>query len=114
MNLDAATHGDALAIAVNEPRIDAAIAIKFKDKVRELAASGPARVVLDMSRVDFLDSSGLGALVASMKQLGATTTLELACLTPPVAKVFHLTRMDSVFTVHDNMEDAVTKQANNA
>jgi len=106
MNLDHQVHGDALMITVNEPRIDAAIAIQFKDKVRELAKDGPARVVLNMRHVDFLDSSGLGALVAAMKQLGANRSLELAALTPPVQKVIRLTRMDSVFTVHQDTRDA--------
>ena len=98
---------DGLAlITVNEARIDAAVAIQFKDSLRQLAGEEPPRIVLDMSQVQFLDSSGLGAVVAAMKQLGAARQLELAGLTPTVSKVFHLTRMNTVFTIHATAADA--------
>ncbi len=87
-------------IEVGGGRLDAAVAIRFKDEMRALTEDGPERVVLDMSDIDFLDSSGLGAVVAAMKQAGSTRKLELAGLTPTVKKVFRLTRMDTVFTIH--------------
>ena len=59
--------------------------------------------MLDLSAVTFVDSSGLGAIVAAMKQVGAPQRLELAGLTRNVAKVFALTRMDRVFTIHDSI-----------
>ncbi len=107
MKLEPRNHGDVLIIEVNEPRVDAAVAIQFKDAVRDLSANGPERVVLDMKAVDFLDSSGLGAVVAAMKQLGSARKLELAALTPNVKKVFRLTRMDTVFCIHPDAESAL-------
>lgn len=95
-----------LLIEVQESRIDAAVAIQFKDRMRALTEDAPARVVLDLGQVDFLDSSGLGAVVAAMKQLGNDRRLELAALTPTVEKVFRLTRMDTIFTIHDTAESA--------
>lgn len=90
---------DVLVVRVNADRIDAAVAISFKEDMRKILSSPAPRVVLDMSRVTFLDSSGLGAVVAVMKMLGADRVLELAALTPPVERVFRLTRMDRVFTL---------------
>jgi anti-sigma B factor antagonist len=84
-----------------QDRIDAACAVQFKDRMRELTQLPTPRVVLDMSRVAFLDSSGLGAVVAVMKALAPDRRLELSGLTSTVQKVFRLTRMDSVFTIHD-------------
>lgn len=107
MQLERQDYGEAILIKVGEPRIDAAVAIQFKDRLRELAGDAPARVVLDVERVEFLDSSGLGAVVAAMKQLGTGRKLELAGLTPTVQKVFRLTRMDTVFTIHENAGAAV-------
>ncbi|MDQ2090428.1 STAS domain-containing protein [Marimonas arenosa] len=106
MNLNSRDDGDFQVIAVHEPRIDAAVAIRFKDRMRELAAAGAPHVVLDLSEVGFIDSSGLGAIVAAMKQLGPTRRLDLAGLTPAVDRVFRLTRMDSVFTIYDSLADA--------
>lgn len=93
-------------IKVSEPRIDAAVAIQFKDEMRALTEDGPDRVLLDLAEVGFLDSSGLGAVVAIMKQAGPDRVLELAGLTPMVEKVFRLTRMDTVFTIHPDTATA--------
>lgn len=108
MQLNAERAGDVTIVTATEPRIDASVAIQFKDRMRELTDGVPGRVVLDLSAVEFIDSSGLGAIVASMKQLGGGRRLELAALTPTVAKVFRLTRMDSVFTIHDDPRTAVS------
>lgn len=89
-----------LVVRVDENRIDAAVAIEFKEAVRRAAQGDEGPVILDLSKVDFLDSSGLGAVVAVMKLLAPERALELAGLTPAVARVFRLTRMDSVFTIH--------------
>ncbi|PWR01847.1 anti-sigma factor antagonist [Meridianimarinicoccus roseus] len=107
MNLDHEVKGDVLVITPADRRIDAAVAIQFKDRMREMSATAGDRIVLDLGQVDFVDSSGLGAIVAAMKQLGQGSRLELAALTPNVAKVFRLTRMDTVFPIHDSVDAAL-------
>lgn len=111
MNLTTEDIGALRVVSVDEPRIDAAVAIQFKDAMRRVTGSGPGRIVLDLSQVDFLDSSGLGAVVAAMKQASPERTLELAGLTPTVRKVFHLTRMDTVFAIHADVATATTRLA---
>ena len=106
MDLDVQRQGGTLVVRVNDTRIDAAVAIAFKEAMRQATAAGDPVVVLDLSAVTFLDSSGLGAVVSVMKHLGAGRRLELAGLTPAVEKVFRLTRMDSVFTIHAQVPDA--------
>ncbi|SFA54007.1 anti-sigma B factor antagonist [Paracoccus halophilus] len=90
---------DRLTIQVDEKRLDAAIATAFRDKVRSLIGNGGAAVTLDLSGVDFMDSSGLGAVIAIFKSMPAGRKLELTGLTPNVARVFQLTRMDTVLTI---------------
>ncbi|MEE9387148.1 MAG: STAS domain-containing protein [Paracoccaceae bacterium] len=106
MQLISSAIDGAVAITVHSTRIDAPQAIQFKDQMRELTADVVGCIVLDLSQVDFVDSSGLGAIVASMKQLSDGQELELAALSPTVAKVFKLTRMDSVFTIHTDLDAA--------
>jgi len=106
MDLVAEDRGSDLVVRVEESRLDAAIAIRFKDEMRERLAAGHARVVLDLSRVEFLDSSGLGAVVAVLKEVGPGQTFALAGLTGNVEKVFRLTRMDSVFNIYPDVESA--------
>jgi len=106
MNLVAEARADAICVRVGEPRIDAAVAIQFKDRMREITRAPSARVVLDLSEVGFLDSSGLGALVSVMKFLAPERRLELAALTPAVQRVLRLTRMDTVFRIHAAVAEA--------
>ena len=93
-------------VTVNAERIDAAIAIQFKEDMRSETESGASRVILDLSEVQFIDSSGLGAIVAAMKQLGSNRKLDLAGLSPMVEKVFRLTRMDTVFDLYASLNEA--------
>jgi anti-sigma B factor antagonist len=110
MKLEVITHDNLRIVTVPEARIDAAAAIRFKEAMRTATADGPDHVVLDLSQVRFVDSSGLGAIVAAMKAMGAGRRLDLAGLTPDVAKVFRLTRMDTVFVIHD-AADAAARRA---
>lgn len=111
MDLHSEQLGDTLVIRVNANRVDAAAAIQFKDGMRELTRQGPDRCVLDMEQVDFVDSSGLGAIVASLKQLDDGQKLDLAGLKPAVDKVFRLTRMDTIFAIYTDMGSAMTCDA---
>ena len=107
MQLQSKQVNDVLVIHAAQDRIDAACAIQFKDGMRDLTQSAQGRVVLDMSQVAFIDSSGLGAIVAAMKALGPARKLELAGLTQTVQKVFRLTRMDTIFQIHDGLPMAL-------
>ncbi|WP_339114040.1 STAS domain-containing protein [Thioclava sp. GXIMD2076] len=114
MNLYAEARQDALWVRVDENRLDAAIAIRFKDQMREVCMQPSQRVILDLESVTFLDSSGLGAIVAVMKALPKDRKLELAALNMNVAKVFRLTRMDTIFKIHPTLEDAFLPEVRNA
>jgi len=111
MNLSSNLTDDLQIITVNEPRIDASVAIRFKDRMRDETNTQTPRILLDLSQVDFIDSSGLGAIVAAMKQLGRDRKLDLAGLRPNVDRVFRLTRMDTVFAIHPTVAQAVTAHA---
>ncbi|MEZ5911236.1 MAG: STAS domain-containing protein [Paracoccaceae bacterium] len=100
MEIVSQAQGPVLVAQVMTDRIDAAAAIQFKETMRKVIEAPGNPVILDLSRVHFLDSSGLGAVVAVMKLLAPQRRLELAGLTPTVDKVFRLTRMDKVFVIH--------------
>lgn len=106
MNLTSTTDGSRKIVTVNETRIDAAVALAFKEEMRA-QTDGAARVILNLEQVDFVDSSGLGAIVAAMKAMGSPRAMALAGLTPTVEKVFRLTRMDSVFPIFATLDDAL-------
>lgn len=107
MKLSKDVVGEILVVTVLENRIDAAVALQFKEAIRQATEAAPQRVILDMKNVEFVDSSGLGAIVGSMKQLDAEHSFELTGLAGAVEKVFHLTRMDTIFTIHTSLEEAI-------
>jgi anti-sigma B factor antagonist len=109
MEFSTRTEDSLRIVSVQDSRIDAAVAIEFKDAMRAQTDDGPDLIVLDLSRVDFIDSSGLGAIVAAMKHIGADRKLALAGLTPTVQRVFQLTRMDSVFSVFPTLDGALAE-----
>ncbi len=108
MGLTSKTTEGAQIITVHSERIDAAIAIQFKEDMRRETETDATRIVLDLAGVEFIDSSGLGAIVASMKQIGGERRLDLAGVQPVVEKVFRLTRMDTVFRLFDSLDDALS------
>ncbi|MEM9395157.1 MAG: STAS domain-containing protein [Pseudomonadota bacterium] len=100
-------HGTTLVARVEESRIDAAGAVAFKDEMMAFKTAPQHRIILDLENVEFLDSSGLGAVVSVMKAYGEETSLELAALSPVVEKVLRLTRMDKVFKIHNSADTAL-------
>lgn len=111
MELDTREEAGATVISVAADRIDAAAAIRFKDAMRAAIPPGPRRIVLDLGAVDFIDSSGLGAIVSVLKGLAEGQRLDLAALRPNVEKVFRLTRMDTVFAIHADLDGALRSHA---
>jgi anti-sigma B factor antagonist len=81
-------------------RITMETAGQLRDTARELIAQSK-RLVLDLSDVSYLDSSGLGMIVSvyiSAKKAGCQ--LKLINLTPRVKEIFSLTRLDEVLASH--------------
>jgi anti-sigma B factor antagonist len=99
--------GDVAVAAVPVEELDASNADEFK---RDVASSleANAKVVLDLSRLRFVDSSGLGAFISCLRKLNAKGgDLKLCGMSKPVRAVFELVRMDRVFDILGTKEDAV-------
>jgi anti-sigma B factor antagonist len=90
-------------------RLDASVAPAFRQEVVQLVQSGERRLVVDLTGVDFLDSSGLGALVSILKALGAQGALAVCGARGPVLSLFKLTRMDKVFPIDADRASALAR-----
>ncbi|MEB4593279.1 STAS domain-containing protein [Candidatus Thiothrix sp. Deng01] len=91
------TEGEFTIVTIEESRMDAAVAPEFKNCIAQLLAGGANRLVLDISSVQFMDSSSLGVLVSLLKMVGNRGDLMIAGAKGIVADLFKLTRMDRVF-----------------
>ena len=107
MRFEETTIGDVLVTRVLDSRIVAEVAPRFKSQLLNYITAGNRSIVLDLQSVSFIDSSGLGALVASLKALGRDGDLVLCGTGGAVVSMFKLTRMDKVFRMYGTAEEAV-------
>jgi anti-sigma B factor antagonist len=87
--------------------IDVYTAPKLRDRITELVADGVYHLVIDMEQVEFLDSTGLGVLVGGLKKVRAHDgSLQLVCNQERLLKIFRITGLAKVFTIHASAESA--------
>lgn len=96
-----------LVANILEERLDASIAYEFKDKMASYIEEGQYLIVLIISEVEYIDSSGLGAIVSSLKMLGDKGDIVICGTKDKVMRMFKLTRMDKVFRMCNTEAEAL-------
>jgi anti-sigma B factor antagonist len=92
--------------------IDLYTAPEFKQRVAGAIESGKRQLVVDLSDATFIDSTTLGVLVGAEKQLRASDgAVVLVCPERNIRKVFEITGLDRVFTLHDSRDAALADAA---
>jgi anti-sigma B factor antagonist len=107
MNIDTKQVDEVLVVKPAEKRLDAKVAVSFKESMVNFINSGSNLIVLDLSDVEFVDSSGLGAIVSSLKVLGRKGDIVISGVGSSVLQMFSLTRMDKVFKMFPSQDEAV-------
>jgi len=83
-------------------------ATRLRETLRELAGAGHLNLVLNLERVDYIDSTGLGALVMGFTSLRkAGGKLKLMNLSRRNIELLVFTKLETVFDIFDNERDAV-------
>lgn len=110
MNLTV-TPGAAFAVIQLEGRLTAPGVPRLRSAITELVDGGSTRIVVDLSATEFVDSSGLGALIGGLKAARlAGGDLRIAGVTEPVRRVLKLTNLDRVLRDHASVEAAFDEQ----
>jgi anti-sigma B factor antagonist len=107
-DLSATTDGEWAVLTVSG-EVDLATGPLVRECLHELAGGGVRHVVVDLRQVSFLDSIGLGVLVAAYKLLrdrDPPGSLRLVCTNQRVVKVFALTGLLRMFPMHASVEQA--------
>ena len=98
---------DVLVITLREDHLDAGNVLEFKDAI-QAAIQGKTRVVLDMSGVKVVDSSGLGALISCLRLLNSQHgDFKLCAMSKTIRALFELMRMHRLFSIYASRDDAV-------
>ena len=90
-----------------EGDLDLASAPSLKWALADLQASGSRHVVVDLSKVSFIDSTALGVLVGAQRSLDPGVKLAIACAEENVLRIFELTGLDGMFEIVPTLEDAL-------
>jgi anti-sigma B factor antagonist len=107
MDIAERADGKVLVARAREARVDARLAGDFKRQLLDAIDAGHGRIALDLSAVEFIDSSGLGAIVSALKHLGNRGDLVIVGARPAVHNLFRLTRMDKVFRMYGGEAEAI-------
>jgi anti-sigma B factor antagonist len=90
-----------------EGRLDASSAKDIKEKVNLLAKENRVKIVIDMGGIDFIDSSGLGSLVSSLRSVNKSGgDIKISALQDQVRAIFELTRLHRIFGIYDDSDAA--------
>ena len=107
MQLEDREEGNILIVKILNQRLDVQGVTDFKEKMAEYVSNGRRLIVLNISDVEFVDSSGLGAMVSVLKLLGADGRLVVCATREPVMRMFKLTRMNKVFNMYEGERQAI-------
>lgn len=95
--------------------IDVYTAPVLRERLNDLVGEGHHHLVVDMEKVDFLDSTGLGVLVGGLKRVRSHDgSLHLVCTQEKILKVFRITGLTKVFPIHDSVDAAVAASGGQA
>lgn len=99
--------GDVTVLAIRG-RLDAVRAGSVREPITSLPEQGHLKVTVDLSGLEWIDSSGVGVLVTLYKQARAHGgVVNVACLQKQPREIFRLLRLESAFQLFEAVDDAV-------
>ena len=107
MQIETTERDDVLVVKPIVDRLDSYVATEFRDAVAATIERGHGRLVLDLSEVEFVDSSGLGAIVTTQKKLGDARDLVICGANDAVLRLFKLARLDKILQIVADEKDAL-------
>jgi anti-sigma B factor antagonist len=111
MHVDVSQQNGITVVVPDGSRLDAEVAGELRLTLLKLIEQGQRKLIVDLRSVDFIDSSGLGALVSALKRLKQADTagdIRLANVRPSVYAVLEIIRLNRVFMQTPTVDDAVT------
>ena len=101
-----------VTVVASKGDLDAAAMEKLRRTLRDLIDQGKTRLVVDLGRVRYIESAGLGELVAAMKRARqAGGDLRLCDLQPDVLRIFEMTWLNRAMLLYPTRGDAVASWA---
>lgn len=93
-----------------EGEVDVYTAPQLKQQIINMLDSGTYNVIVNLSAVEYLDSTALGVLIGGLKRLRERNgTLDLICPNPRIKRIFEITGLDKIFDIYSSEDEALQK-----
>jgi anti-sigma B factor antagonist len=93
-----------------EGEIHASTAPEFSERLNDSIATGRTGVILDLTGVEFIDSTGLSVLLNGLRRVTRVRgSMVLACANPTVLRLFEITKLDSTFEILPSCDEAIER-----
>ena len=110
MEIQAREKDNSIVILDVNGEIDLYNAPEIKKSIKEYMDQGKNKIIVNLEKVSYIDSSGIGVLISSLSQLKKVGGgLKIINVFDSVKKVFELTKLTSFFDIHPNEDDAIQK-----
>jgi anti-sigma B factor antagonist len=101
---------DTTAVIRVAGEIHATTAPEFSERLNSAIEAGKTGVVLDLTGVEFIDSTGLSVLLNGLRRVTRVRgAMVLACANPTVLRLFEITKLDSTFEILPSCDDAIAR-----
>lgn len=106
MNLNTKKINDFNILTIEDERIDAHNSAELKEYILQMIDRGEIRIIVQLTKVRFIDSSGLGALLSGHKNVVAKSgRFALTNIQQQVLSMFELTRLNRVFEIYNDINE---------
>jgi len=103
---------DSFTVLSPRGEVDFATGPQLKQAIVETLVAGGVNLVVNLQDVDFIESTGLGALISGRRRAHALQgSLRLVCTEDQLLKIFRITGLDKVFSIYDSIEEATGQRA---
>lgn len=94
--------------------VDLSTASEFKSAIHKIVEDGHKHIIIDMSQISYMDSSGFGVLLGACKRVHPQNgTIRLVGCNPIISRMLNITRLDILFQIYGTLEEALKEVPNN-
>ena len=91
-----------------EGEVDVYTAPQLKQQIINMLDNNIIHIIVDLTDVEYLDSTALGVLIGGLKRLRERDgSLDLVCPNPRIRRIFEITGLDRIFDIHQSGDDAL-------
>lgn len=106
-NMNTYTLESGVPVITLEGEVDVYTAPQLKQQMITLLEAGTKQMLIDLTQVEYFDSTALGVLIGGLKRMRERDgNLALVCPSPRIRRVFEITGLDKIFDIYNTMDDA--------